>query len=432
MNSGREEGKQSFSGFHPLEANFTAVPNQFFDEVIGHYPYRVVAVVGILIRATLGWKDQLTGERRVEAELPLSAFVRTELSLNSARQGIRDAIDAGFIVETSDATNRYGSRYALRWADTTAQSKAITRARKANDEDRLQTTRAEIIVEHPEHEENASPNSRGTNIGDPEFGAPIFVPPYIKESISNKININNKNKALNVSKEGKPKERTPPTPSTPNAKEAGIYAIRDQAVEEIVRLSGDEGSRRRFAQLWEIAEERNGLSAWKKASQALRRRLESSEKQALERPGAYFDAICVKELANREIFVSTAAEKKAEGDVESIILAGLAEAEKTTPPELESIPVAETKAVHSPIVVKSAPQTNEEEQVRIQAEMTALEVRGGALYESFLAFFTAERETFEKEKGTMNPKLRERLVATWEQPQKRRDLYLKWKRSLAV
>ena len=110
----------SFDGFKSLSANFTPTPNQFFDHVIGHYPSCVVTIVAILVRSTLGWEDPVTGDRRVEAELPLSAFLRPELCESSARKGLAQALSAGFIVQTARANNRDGSRYALRWEDSAA------------------------------------------------------------------------------------------------------------------------------------------------------------------------------------------------------------------------------------------------------------------------------------------------------------------------
>lgn len=124
--------RPSFGGFRSLKANFTTVPNQYFDRVVGHYHPCVERVVGILIRATLGWEDPDTGERRLEAELALKDFVRPELSECSARRGIAGAIEAGFVICTLEATTREPARYALRWEDTAAQRSAITRQRKAH------------------------------------------------------------------------------------------------------------------------------------------------------------------------------------------------------------------------------------------------------------------------------------------------------------
>ena len=111
---------------------------------------------------------------------------------------------------------------------------------------------------------------------------------------------------LNVSvREEKKLQPQPPQRSTLNGKGRGIDAVRDKAVEEIVTLTGDEGSRRRFEQLWEIAEGNQALDAWSAALRAVQRRLQATAKQPLDRPGAYFSAICLKELEKREVFVPT-------------------------------------------------------------------------------------------------------------------------------
>ena len=121
-----------FVGFKSLTANFTTVPNQYFDHIVGHYHPCVERVVAILIRSTLGWADPDTGERRLEAALALKDFVRPELSECSARRGIAGAIEAGFVIETEPATTRQSARYALRWADAAAQKAAIVRQRKSH------------------------------------------------------------------------------------------------------------------------------------------------------------------------------------------------------------------------------------------------------------------------------------------------------------
>lgn len=121
-----------FKGFRSLRANFTSTPNQYFDRVLGHYHPCVERVVGVLIRATLGWEDPDTGERRLEAEMPLSAFIRPEFSESSVRRGLAGAIEAGFVVQTMEATTREPARYALRWEDAQAQKDAISRQRRAN------------------------------------------------------------------------------------------------------------------------------------------------------------------------------------------------------------------------------------------------------------------------------------------------------------
>jgi hypothetical protein len=125
-----------FAGFDPPDANFTPTPNQFFDRVVGRHEPCVVTVVAILIRATLGWRSAVTGGRRIEADLPLSEFVRRGLSQESARKGLRLAEEAGFIRKTAPAGPRDPARYALRWADAKRQDEAIKMERRALGEKR--------------------------------------------------------------------------------------------------------------------------------------------------------------------------------------------------------------------------------------------------------------------------------------------------------
>lgn len=178
-----------FKGFRSLKANFTTTPNQYFDKVVGHYHPCVERVVAILIRSTLGWEDPDTGERRLEAELALSDFVRPELSRNSARTGIAGAIDAGFIVETMPATNHAPARYALRWEDAAAQKQAIVRQRKAHGSSR----RKGMPVDRPKWAksisrgttiapQNNSGQACGPTVGPPTVGGPTVGPPYNNES----------------------------------------------------------------------------------------------------------------------------------------------------------------------------------------------------------------------------------------------------------
>ena len=118
-------------GFPPIESNYTMCPNMFFDRVVGFYEPCVVNVVAILIRETLGWLNQHTGTRKVEAELPLSAFVKHGMSQESARKGLRLAAEAGLILKTEQASPKDPARYALRWEDPKTQQQAIKDERRA-------------------------------------------------------------------------------------------------------------------------------------------------------------------------------------------------------------------------------------------------------------------------------------------------------------
>jgi hypothetical protein len=61
-----------------------------------------------------------------------------------------------------------------------------------------------------------------------------------------------------------------------------------EPIRQIVALTGDTGSERRFVQLWEIASEAGRSSAWDEAERSLRKRLGRKSLGELEKPGAYF------------------------------------------------------------------------------------------------------------------------------------------------
>jgi hypothetical protein len=212
-----------------------------------------------------------------------------------------------------------------------------------------------------------------------------------------------------------PKEKR----STLNAKEKGIHAVGERAVKEIVNLTGDEGSRRRFWQLWEVAERNQSLDAWKAALQALQRRLGAKAQGTLERPGAYFCKICIQELEKREVFIPTNAERQAEAGVGNIIRQGLFESQKSETDEPEIPETALPVAATLPQSTLSAEQLDQERLI--------LEREGGAPYDSFLAFVATERDRYEAEIGSISATAKGRLLATFDQPQKRRSLFHQWR-----
>ncbi|MES2460877.1 MAG: hypothetical protein V4671_09850 [Armatimonadota bacterium] len=318
--------RQPFAGFRSLSANFTPTPNQFFDQVVGHYPLRVVSVVAILIRSTLGWQDEVTGEKRIEAELPLSAFIRPELSENSVRQGLREAMAAGFVVETAKHTNRDGARYALRWSDAAAQREAIERHRRAvGDRRPLAGSEGALSGDGLFGEaETASGDSNpgGPIIGPPNSGGPNSAPPYkSKETFSGKETISEgKTKPLNVTQGSE--NTTAGGDSTADGSEENAYRqIRDKAVREAVTLTEDAASAARWSQLMEICLRHNACDAWTEALHSTHRAKVRSNRPA--NLGAYLNRVLVRELDKRGIAVPTKAEKAEAGDVRSLIGASL-------------------------------------------------------------------------------------------------------------
>ncbi|MBB6054089.1 hypothetical protein [Armatimonas rosea] len=401
-----------FEGFQPLEANFTPTPNQFFDYVVPNFPPCVVSVVATIIRATLGWTDPLTGEKRIEAELSVADIQRrAKLSRNSARDGIRGALTAKLIIETAETYATSGARYALRWSDEARQRAAIERQRRALDD-----APSKPKTSLREGDEGGGQKLTGSK-SDPVKNCPPYKERNSQKKKDTDVSVK---KSLNVSEAEVPS----PAPSTPNEGGRGIYAIRDKAVSELIALTGDEGSLRRFQQLWEIAEGKGTLEAWNAALRATRRRLSGNARQALDRPGAYFDRICVQELEKREVFVPTIAEKQADLGVGNAIRQGLFGGEDRLGGEESLLAEEEEPAPQEAITEVVAPPLTATE---LAAELAVLESQGGAPYEAFLSFCEAERKRYEAEMGKVSQASRERLLAVFDRPEKRRDLYKKWK-----
>jgi len=297
-------GGVMFNGFRSLSANFTPTPNQFFDEVLGHYPSRVVTVVGILVRSTLGWQDPDTGERRIEAELPLSSFIRPDLCENSARKGLAEAIAAGLIVRTVAANSREGARYALRWADGAALERALEKSRRAHG-----TGNSSRQCSRGGGPKNAP---LGGSTGGELFRGPKNAPPYIdktknpspekKEDTGRTLNVGFELNSVQ-GEEARRSGTIVPVKCDLLAEslEGGASAL----VEELA----DRGSERRYRQLLSVCE-RNGLDHLVHQSlTATRNRMARESKHgALEKPGAYFCHILVKLLQDHQVFVPVAGE----------------------------------------------------------------------------------------------------------------------------
>ncbi|WP_395140811.1 hypothetical protein, partial [Armatimonas sp.] len=403
----------NFHGFQRLEANFTPTPNQFFDEIIrGDYPKCVIVIVAVLIRETLGWQDNVTGERRIEAELALSQITeKSALSINSARQGIREAIAAGFVIETASHDNRHGARYALRWADTERQKEAITRTRLAT-RDRL--AEVEPALQTDLNPDAAMPDSGGANFGAPNFGGAKFAPTKRKRSPEKKDTNVSIKETLNVS-ESEKQAPIPPQRPMPNAQGKGIYAIAEKEVAEVVALTGDSESLRRFQQLWEIAERNECLEAWKAALRAVQRRLRASGQGTLERPGAYFCKVCVEELEKREVFVPTNAQKQADAGVAALIRQEILRDFPPQPVELLADEVG--------LPLQQVPLANPLTPELLSAELGELERQGGKDSQDFLGYVEGERKRYKGELTGMRESAQQRLLDVFDRPDRRRELY---------
>lgn len=247
--------------------------------------------------------------------------------------------------------------------------------------------------------------------------------------IGNKKSLNVKEKeALNVRRESDqaPASERP----TLNASGTDIYALRDQAVAEVVALTGDDWSLRRFQQLWEVAEAHDALDAWKAALRATQRRLRASSKEGLDRPGAYFDRICVQELEKRGIFLPTIADKLAEPEVGEIIRQGLfADVSAGNIPEAEvpETPPVQQKSTPPQPVVPASPIPTADGVVDWGAQLQALEAEGGPAYDAFLVYVAAQRTRYESEMGRISEVGKRRLLGVFDQPEKRAELFGRWK-----
>ena len=298
-----------FGGFKAISANFTPAPNQFFDEVLGHYPCRVVTVVGILIRNILGWEDPDTGDRRIEAELPLSSFIRPDLCENSARRGLAEAIAAGLIVRTVSASSREGARYALRWADGAALERALEKSRRIHGTE-------DPVARWPANGRGPKNASLDGAVRGAHFGGPKNVHPYInktKNLIPRKkrnieLTLNVRDQSNPVVGEGKMSDDQSNRPSS-NRFDAGLSNAAGRIVEEL----RDWGSERRHLQLVSVCE-RHGLSHLvDEALGATRQRLAKEQKRGvLEKPGAYYQSVLIQLLEKNHVFVPTTGEDAAE------------------------------------------------------------------------------------------------------------------------
>ena len=302
-----------FGGFKAISANFTPAPNQFFDEVLGHYPCRVVTVVGILIRSTLGWEDPDTGDRRIEAELPLSSFIRPDLCESSARKGLAEAIEAGLIVRTAAASSRDGARYALRWADGAALERALAKSRRTHGTESPVQTAAE-----GRGLKSTPLDERGRGV---HFGGLKSTPPYIdktknlipekKRKTKQTLNVGEGVNFVDLQETPQPpvRNQTRQHQTRQNLFDAGLAGEADKIVEEL----RDWGSERRHWQLVSICEQHGLFHLCTEALQATRQRLAKEQKHGvLEKPGAYYQRVLVQLLEKHQVFVPTSGEEDAE------------------------------------------------------------------------------------------------------------------------
>lgn len=335
----------SFGGFPSLEANFTPVPNIFFDFVVPNFPECVIKVVAVIIRATLGWNDPVTGERRIEAELSLSDIQRRgQMSRSAARDGVRKALESGLITETAGAYATAGSRYALRWADEERQRITIERHRKATDNFPLvaRTMQAE--------DQSVAGGVRNSDRYEIQTGTkndPVEIQtPYKRKRSSEKKPLGlSEKETLNVERGNRVKKRVVPQEETPNAPETPVYrsetsAYRTRetgqieqetgiyratvldAVNSIAQELDDPNSWARYRQLREICIDQGATAAWEEALAKTRQRQSRQGTAALSKPGAYFQTTLLMALDKRGVTVPSGSATERE-EVRSLISGSL-------------------------------------------------------------------------------------------------------------
>jgi DNA-binding MarR family transcriptional regulator len=101
----------------------------------------------------------------------------------------------------------------------------------------------------------------------------------------------------------------------------------DEDVAAAVALTSDEGSSARFKQIWHIASRAQALESWDEAYNATKKALNAPERR-VGRAGAYFHAVLVKCLSDRNVTVAVGTRKERE-EVRRIIQESFATAGST-------------------------------------------------------------------------------------------------------
>jgi hypothetical protein len=113
-----------FRGFYEGEGNRTDIPNQFFDDIIPNERAAVIAVVGSVIRYSIGFQAK-HGARRQQATLSYGQILKAS-GLSSRRalaSAIREALTKNYIVRldpgyfSATIAERRSATYAIRWSD---------------------------------------------------------------------------------------------------------------------------------------------------------------------------------------------------------------------------------------------------------------------------------------------------------------------------
>jgi hypothetical protein len=133
-------------------------------------------------------------------------------------------------------------------------------------------------------------------------GAAKMQYPYSKNEVQSITEINTKRSSttLNVRK-GSPAAPTVDGKGAA-APRSSLASERKQRIAEVVQLTNDAQSSRRFEQLYQIADKAGLLEEWGKAVDALRIALKRARKP-VEAPGAYFGTILARALSDNGVAV---------------------------------------------------------------------------------------------------------------------------------
>ncbi len=112
---------EKFDGFYEGNANFTYIPNAFYDTVVPNEKLSVIKVVGAIIRNTICWEAR-RGHRKQYVSMSLSELERrTKQHRETASIGLQEALNAGYLRRDEegyfdpDKSLQRPATYSLRW-----------------------------------------------------------------------------------------------------------------------------------------------------------------------------------------------------------------------------------------------------------------------------------------------------------------------------
>jgi hypothetical protein len=152
-------------------------------------------------------------------------------------------------------------------------------------------------------------------------GAAKMPHPYRKNAAQSITDINTKKSSTSLNVSGAAAPLPIDVKKGAAARRSSISAFKSEKIDEVVALTNDAASSRRFRQLYEIADKAGLAEEWDKAYKATRVALGRATKP-VEAPGAYFCTILARALTENGVAVpvGTPAER---ADVRSLIAQSL-------------------------------------------------------------------------------------------------------------